>query len=188
RQVVERQQQRRREVAVGGETHEQPEQQQAERKAADVAEEEFCHRPVERRKAEYCSGDRDRERGVGPRQRAELRRDPQWAGHPMAKRQRAPKTPRTAPTREWPLFRSLASYRMDFLPGDLVAGLTLAAIAIPEQMATARLGHFTPQVGLIVLVAAALAFAAFGGNPLLSCGAGSTITPILYRRPAPARP
>ena len=35
----------------------------------------------------------------------------------------------------WPLFRSLASYS---LPGDLMAGLTLAAIAIPEQMATAR--------------------------------------------------
>mgnify|MGYP003299579603 CR=1 FL=1 len=30
------------------------------------------------------------------------------------------------------------------------AGLTLAAIAIPEQMATARLGNFAPQVGLIV--------------------------------------
>src|SRR5215813_7432707 len=96
----------------------------------------------------------------------------------MAKRHRAPKRPRTAPKREWPLFRSLAAYRAEFLTGDLVAGLTLAAIAIPEQMATARLGHFTPQVGLIVLVAAALAFAAFGGSRFLSCGADSTITPI----------
>src|SRR5262249_42792262 len=58
--------------------------------------------------------------------------------------------------------------------------LTLAAIAIPEQMATARLGHFAPQVGLIVLVAAALAFAVFGGSRYLSCGADSTITPIFY--------
>src|SRR5258706_7041761 len=40
----------------------------------------------------------------------------------------------------WPVFRSLNSYRTQFLTHDLFAGLTLAAIAIPEQMATARLG------------------------------------------------
>jgi hypothetical protein len=40
----------------------------------------------------------------------------------------------------WPVFRSLYSYRIQFLTHDLFAGLTLAAIAIPEQMATARLG------------------------------------------------
>src|SRR3974390_1441442 len=80
--------------------------------------------------------------------------------------------------REWPLFRSLAGYRAALIGGDLVAGLTLAAIAIPEQMATARLGNFPPQLGLIVLVACALAFAAFGGSRFLSCGADSTITPI----------
>src|SRR5262249_27260349 len=101
-------------------------------------------------------------------------------GPRMAKRQRAGKTPPTARKREWPLFRSLAGYRLQFLTGDLVAGLTLAAIAIPGQMATARLGNFPPQVGLIVLVAAALAFALFGGSRFLSCGADSTITPIFY--------
>ena len=47
----------------------------------------------------------------------------------------------------WPLFRSLDSYRPRFLTRDLVAGLTLAAIAIPEQMATARLGGFSPEIG-----------------------------------------
>src|SRR5579871_426776 len=98
----------------------------------------------------------------------------------MAKRPRAPKRPKTAHTREWPLFRSLAAYRPEYLTGDLVAGLTLAAIAIPEQMATAGLGHFEPQVGLVVMVAGALAFAIFGGSRFLSCGADSTITPIFY--------
>jgi MFS superfamily sulfate permease-like transporter len=87
-------------------------------------------------------------------------------------------TPATPKPHAWPLFRSLAGYRVPFIAGDLVAGLTLAAIAIPEQMATARLGGFPPQVGLIALIAAALAFAAFGGSRYLSCGADSTITPI----------
>ena len=77
--------------------------------------------------------------------------------------------------RAWPLFRSLASYSV---PGDLMAGLTLAAIAIPEQMATARLGGFAPQIGFFAFIAGSLGFALLGGNRLLSCGADSTITPI----------
>ena len=82
--------------------------------------------------------------------------------------------------RPWPLLRSLAGYRAEYLPRDLTAGLTLAAIAIPEQMATARLGDFAPQLGLMVLVAAALAFAIFGASRFLSAGADSTITPIFH--------
>src|SRR5271169_3476751 len=78
----------------------------------------------------------------------------------------------------WPLFRSLAAYRASFLPGDLIAGLTLAAIAIPEQMATARLGGFSPQIGFFAFMAGSLGFAMFGSNRFLSCGADSTITPI----------
>ena len=78
----------------------------------------------------------------------------------------------------WPIFRSLADYRLPYLRGDLFAGLTLAAIAIPEQMATARLGGFAPQIGFFAFVAGSLAFAVFGGNRFLSSGADSTITPI----------
>jgi SulP family sulfate permease len=81
-------------------------------------------------------------------------------------------------TRAWPVFRSLHGYRIQFLSHDLFAGLTLAAIAIPEQMATARLGEFTPQIGFFAFLAGSLAFAAFGSNRFLSCGADSTITPI----------
>src|SRR5215472_9238804 len=85
----------------------------------------------------------------------------------------------THPTqRPWPLFRSLAAYRPSFLPSDLIAGLTLAAIAIPEQMATARLGGFEPQIGFFAFIAGSVGFAMLGGNRFLSCGADSTITPI----------
>jgi sulfate permease, SulP family len=83
-----------------------------------------------------------------------------------------------AARKAWPMFRSLQSYRLQFLTHDLFAGLTLAAIAIPEQMATARLGGFTPQIGFFAFLAGSLAFAAFGSNRFLSCGADSTITPI----------
>ena len=82
------------------------------------------------------------------------------------------------PRHAWPIFRSLASFRPSDLPGDLIAGLTLAAIAIPEQMATARLGGFSPQIGFFAFIAGSVGFAMFGGNRFLSCGADSTITPI----------
>src|ERR1700676_1073622 len=81
-------------------------------------------------------------------------------------------------SKTWPVFRSLGGYRLQFLSRDLFAGLTLAAIAIPEQMATARLGGVTPPLGFFAFLAGSLAFAAFGSNRFLSCGADSTITPI----------
>ena len=86
----------------------------------------------------------------------------------------------SAPARHrvWLLFQSLRGYQPSFLTHDLVAGLTLVAIAIPEQLATARLGNFSPQIGFFAFLAGAVAFAAFGSNRFLSSGADSTITPI----------
>jgi sulfate permease, SulP family len=78
----------------------------------------------------------------------------------------------------WPLLRSLQGYSASFISHDLVAGLTLVAIAIPEQLATSRLGGFSPQIGFFAFLAGSLAFALFGSNRFLSSGADSTITPI----------
>ena len=61
---------------------------------------------------------------------------------------------------------------------SLLAGLTLAAITIPEQMATARLGGFPVQVGLFAFVAATVGFLLLGASRFLTVGADSTITPI----------
>lgn len=74
--------------------------------------------------------------------------------------------------------RALSGWQPRDLNGDLIAGLTLAAIAIPEQMATARLGGFAPEVGFFAFVAGSVAFALFGANRHLSAGADSTITPL----------
>lgn len=76
------------------------------------------------------------------------------------------------------VFRSFAGWRLADLGPDLAAGLTLAAIAIPEQMATARLGSFPPLTGFVVFIAGTIGFAALGSNRVLSVGADSTITPI----------
>ena len=77
-----------------------------------------------------------------------------------------------------PVLRSLRGYQSSFLTHDLVAGLTLVAIAIPEQLATSRLGGFSPQIGFFAFLAGSLGFALFGSNRFLSNGADSTITPI----------
>jgi sulfate permease, SulP family len=90
----------------------------------------------------------------------------------------SPDPPSAGANNAWPVFRSLDSYRPRFLTHDLVAGLTLVAIAIPEQMATARLGGFSPEIGFFAFLGGSLAFAFFGSSRFLSCGADSTITPI----------
>jgi len=75
-------------------------------------------------------------------------------------------------------FASLHDYRVAWLPRDLVAGLMLAAIAIPGQLATARLAGMPPETGLYAFAAGSLAFAAFGANRFMSVAADSTIAPI----------
>jgi SulP family sulfate permease len=77
------------------------------------------------------------------------------------------------------LFASLRGYDVSRLPGDAIAGMTLAAIAIPEQLATARLVGMPPMAGLLAFAAGSLAFAAFGANRFISVGADSTIAPIM---------
>jgi MFS superfamily sulfate permease-like transporter len=85
--------------------------------------------------------------------------------------------PKSPPSR-WPFLRAFSQWTIADLGGDAIAALTLTAIAIPEQMATARLGSFPPETGFWVFVAASLAFALFGATARLSAGADSTITPI----------
>lgn len=77
------------------------------------------------------------------------------------------------------LFVSLRNYRPSWLTSDAIAALTLAAIAIPEQLATARLVGMPPMAGLLAFAAGTFAFAAFGANRFMSVGADSTIAPIM---------
>jgi sulfate permease, SulP family len=83
-----------------------------------------------------------------------------------------------APDPRWPVLRSFAGYHAAFVGPDLIAGVTLAAIAIPEQMATAKLGSLPPEFGFFAFIAGTFAFLLFGSNRRMSVGADSTITPI----------
>lgn len=64
------------------------------------------------------------------------------------------------------------------MPQDVLAGLLLAAIAVPEQLATARLAGMPPAAGLLAFIAGTIGFAVFGTNRFLSVGADSSIAPI----------
>ncbi len=77
-----------------------------------------------------------------------------------------------------PIFSSLTGYQVAWLVGDVIAGITLVAIAIPEQMATAQLAGMPVQTGLYAFVAGGLAIAIFGSSRQMSVGADSTIAPI----------
>jgi MFS superfamily sulfate permease-like transporter len=78
----------------------------------------------------------------------------------------------------WALVSAFRGLTPAFLASELAAGVTLAAITIPEQMATAKLGGFAPHVGFYAFIGATIGFAALGASRLLTAGADSTITPI----------
>lgn len=96
----------------------------------------------------------------------------------MAFRTRMPAVAGPAGRAGW-LFASLRGFRASWLPGDAIAAMTLAAIAIPEQLATARLVGMPPMSGLFAFAAGSIACAAFGANRFMSVGADSTIAPIM---------
>jgi SulP family sulfate permease len=85
----------------------------------------------------------------------------------------------SSPERPARLFASLRGFNVSWLPADALAAMTLAAIAIPEQLATARLIGMPPMSGLFAFAAGSIAFAVFGANRFVSVGADSTIAPIM---------
>ncbi|MGH6836279.1 MAG: SulP family inorganic anion transporter [Methylocella sp.] len=74
--------------------------------------------------------------------------------------------------------RAGGRYLAGDLRQDLAAGLALAAVAIPSQLATAQLAGFPPAAGLIAFAAGSIGFAAFGANRFVAACSDSTIAPI----------
>ncbi len=76
------------------------------------------------------------------------------------------------------LFSSLRHLpRARWLP-EMLAGVTLLAIAVPEQIATAQLADVPAFLALLGFIVATVIFAMLGSNPVLSVGADSTIAPL----------
>jgi sulfate permease, SulP family len=80
--------------------------------------------------------------------------------------------------RQFPILPTLRGYQAPWLAADALAGLTLVAIAIPEQMATAHLAGMPEVTGFYAFVAGSVLFALFGRHPQMSVGADSTIAPV----------
>src|SRR5712675_2711229 len=84
----------------------------------------------------------------------------------------------TGPFRLWwfPPSRWLSEYRPSWLPGDMVAGITLAAYAIPVSLAYAALAGLPPQVGIYGYLLGGLGYALLGSSRQLAIGPTSAIS------------
>ncbi|HEY8171130.1 MAG TPA: SulP family inorganic anion transporter [Candidatus Limnocylindria bacterium] len=69
-----------------------------------------------------------------------------------------------------PIFSSLQGYDRRWLRGDIVAGLTVWAVLVPEALAYATIAGVSPVVGLYAAPGALLLYAAFGSSRHLVTG------------------
>ena len=73
----------------------------------------------------------------------------------------------------------LADYQAIWLPNDIVAGITLAAYAIPVSLAYAGLAGLPPQAGLYGYLLGGLGYALLGSSRQLAIGPTSAISLII---------
>jgi SulP family sulfate permease len=76
----------------------------------------------------------------------------------------------------FPPARWLGEYRANWLPGDIVAGVTLAAYAIPVSLAYAGLAGLPPQVGIYGYLLGGLGYFLLGSSRQLAIGPTSAIS------------
>jgi len=73
----------------------------------------------------------------------------------------------------------LADYRIGWLGSDLIAGITLAAYAVPVSLAYAGLAGLPPQVGIYGYLLGGLGYALLGSSRQLAVGPTSAISLML---------
>jgi high affinity sulfate transporter 1 len=74
------------------------------------------------------------------------------------------------PVRRLPVFTWAPEYDRGWLRGDLIAGLTVWAVLVPEALAYATLAGVPPVVGLYAAAPALILYAAFGSSRHLVTG------------------
>jgi sulfate permease, SulP family len=77
-----------------------------------------------------------------------------------------------------PLIASLRSYDRSWLRGDLVAGVTVAALIVPKNLGYAGIAGVPLQNGLYAAAAGALLYAVFGTSRQISMGPSSGIAAV----------
>lgn len=82
-------------------------------------------------------------------------------------------------TRHLPGFRLLRTYRREWLRHDLVAGLVLTALLVPQGMAYAKLAGLPPVTGLYTTVLALATYFAVGPSRVLMLGPDSALGPMI---------
>ncbi len=71
------------------------------------------------------------------------------------------------------------SYRREWLRRDLVAGVVLTALLVPQGMAYAELAGLPPVTGLYATLVPLLAYAVFGPSRILVLGPDSALAPLV---------
>ena len=82
-------------------------------------------------------------------------------------------------TRFLPILAWLPRYNRAWLTVDVLAGLTLWGLVVPQGMAYAGIAGLPPQFGLYTLVASLLVYALFGSSRHLSVGATSASAALI---------
>src|SRR2546423_2396170 len=81
--------------------------------------------------------------------------------------------------RQVPGLRMLAEYKAGWLPHDLVAGLVLTTLLVPQGMAYAELAGLPAITGLYTSIMCLLGYALLGPSPVLVLGPDSSLGPMI---------
>ena len=84
-----------------------------------------------------------------------------------------------------PGIRAARTYERGWLRADLVAGLVLAAILVPQGMAYAELAGLPAVTGLYTTIACLVGYAVFGPSRVLVLGPDSSVSPLIFAAIAP---
>jgi high affinity sulfate transporter 1 len=92
---------------------------------------------------------------------------------------------RTRLDRHVPGLGMFRGYPSAWLRADLVAGLVLAAILVPQGMAYAELAGLPPVTGLYTTIACLVGYALMGPSRILVLGPDSSVSPLIFAALAP---
>src|SRR5689334_2548527 len=88
--------------------------------------------------------------------------------------------PRRALLERWaPGLKTIRTYQRGWLPKDLIAGVVLVTLLVPQGMAYAELAGLPAITGLYTTAVALLAYVLFGSSRVLVLGPDSSLGPVI---------